>query len=206
MPIIISKPQIKSYYAKLGPLLRDKRNSAYFMLILSLFALSFFGIFAIKPTLQTITQLQREITDNNLVYEKLKEKNRNLLTLQSEYKQIEQDLPVVYAALPEQVDAPTFLLKVRTLVNTHNLSVTNLSLGKSSLSGQENVDKKTTNSVTFNLSVSGSYQNIKQFLNELTSLDRLVTLNTIEITPNSSETGENKLSIQISGSIYTLFD
>lgn len=205
MPITIKNLPIKSYYAKIAPILQERRASAYFMLILSLFALSFFGSFAIGPTLQTITQLQRQTVDSNVVYDKLKEKNKNLLILQSEYKKIEKDLPTIYGALPRTVDAPTFLLKVRTLINRHNITVTSLQLGKSTLSKGEG-DNPASSASTFSLIASGTYKDIEKFLTDLMHVDRLVTLSSIELTTSDVGGNTEQLTLGISGNIYTLFD
>lgn len=205
MPIIISRSRIKSYYVKFAPVLQDARASAYFMLILSLFSLSFFGGFAIRPTLETITQLQRQINDSQVVYDKLKEKNKNLLTLQSEYKKIEKDLPTIYAALPRTVDAPTFLLKVRTLASAYNITIVSLQLGKSPLSGQED-SKQISNPSAFSLTAGGAYKDMEKFLTDLAHLDRLVTLSSIELTTSGVGSNINELTLQLSGNIYTLFD
>lgn len=203
MPILIDNKRLKSYYSKINPILRDERNIAYFMLILSLFSLSFFGAFALKPTLETITHLQKEVADSNKVYQSLQTKNKNLLILQDEYKKIQADLPIIYDVLPNQVNAPTFLLKVRTLATLNNLQITNLQIAKSPLSESENTNKAVAS--VFSLTATGPYKNINDFLKRLSTLDRIVTFSNIGITPGTSGTSDI-LTLKLTGKIYTLFD
>lgn len=203
MPILINNPRLQNYYNKIRPVLRDARVSAYFMLILSLFSISFFGIFAINPTLKTIAQLQKETADSQEAYKKLQEKNRNLLVLQGEYRKIESDLPLVYAALPKEVSAPIFLLKIRTLAKSNNLELSNLLVSKSPLS---EVQEGELTAIAFSLTASGKYQDINSFLGSLTKLDRIVGFNSLEITPAAMTEGAESLTLGVSGKIYTLFE
>lgn len=204
MPILINNKTLKSYYSKIDPILRNDRNLAYFMLILSLFSLSFFGVFALKPTIETIVHLQKEIVDSKDVYQKLQTKSKNLLILQGKYQELEKDLPLVFTALPEAVNAPTFLLKVRTLATLNNIKITNLQIAKSPLS-QTEVNRKPVASV-FVLTATGSYKDINDFLVNLSTLDRVVTFSNIGITPGTLEGGTNALILKFTGKIYTLFN
>lgn len=204
MPILINNPRIRNYYKKLRPLFEDPRASAYFMLILSLFTLSFFGAFAIKPALGTITQLRKELADSQEVSQKLQEKNKNLLKLQMEYQELEPDLPLVLSALPQQVEAPTLLLKVRALATLNNLQITGLQFAKSSLSEIPGSSQSVTLSSTFSLTATGTYQNINKFLADLASLDRIITFNKLGITRSISG-GLDSLTLQFTGKAYHLF-
>lgn len=206
MPILIDNPyynRFRNYYRKIRPKIEDRQTSAYFMLILSFFSLSFFGIFAIRPTLQTITQLQKETSDSKDVLRKLQEKKGNLLKLQAQYRTLENDIPIVYTALPNQIEAPSFLLKMRTLANLNTLSINSLQIAKSPLSR----DKTNLSPIfsTFNLTASGSYKNINNFLVGLTSLDRIATFDNIEVLRGRA-TQDDNLTLQLTGKIYALFD
>lgn len=203
MPILINNPRIRNYYKKLRPLFEDPRASAYFILILSLFTLSFFGAFAIKPALGTITQLRRELTDSQEVSQKLQEKNKNLLKLQREYQKVEPDLPLVFSALPQQVEAPTLLLKVRALATFNNLEIQGLQFAKSPLSEVPGGSQVPPSS-NFSLTATGTYQNINKFLADLASLDRIITFNKLGITRSIG--GElDSLTLQFIGKVYHLF-
>lgn len=201
MAILIDNSRLKTYYNKLRPVLRNKNAPAYFMLTLSLLSLSFFGAFAIRPTLSTIAELQKQISDSKDAYKSLQEKRANLLILQSEYKNIEQDIPIVLAALPNKVDAPIFLLKVRSVAALNNITISNLGVLKSPLSE----DKKTNEPIssTFNLTATGSYRNLNNFLSDIATLDRIITFSNIGFKARS---GGETLTLQLTSKIYTLFD
>lgn len=200
MAILIDRGRLKNYYNRLRPVLRTKNAPAYFMLTLSLLSLSFFGAFAIRPTLNTITELQKQISDSKDVYKSLQEKKKNLLILQSEYKTVEEDVPIVIAAIPTQVNAPTFLLKVKTLATLNNVTISSLVVSKSPLSEEKNQEPVSS---AFNLTAIGGYKDLNNFLVGLAKLDRLVTFENIGLKARS---GGETLTLQLAGKIYTLFD
>src|SRR3989344_5000597 len=75
---------------------QKKSITAYAYIILTLFTVSFFGIFAITPTLTTIGNLNRQYEDSKLVYEALNKKLSSLQLLDFQYKEIQPDLPAIY--------------------------------------------------------------------------------------------------------------
>lgn len=203
MAILVSRAQLGKFYTKGQEFIRDKQNSAYFMLVLSFFALSFFGTFAMRPTVKTIIELERQISDGLDVHKKLQEKNKNLLTLQEEYKRIENDIPIILAAFPSQVDAPNFILKLRTLAVLANLQIKTIQVSKSPLfkEGANN-----TLAAPFSFTASGKYEDINRFLVDISVLDRIVTFDNIEVTPSSGLPGQNLFILQLGGKIYSLFN
>src|SRR4051794_1976618 len=81
-------------YLKLLPSIHDERTQLITMLIFTFVALSFFGLFAINPTLSTIVELKKELSDSQFVDQQLTNKINNLESLQQRYNLLGPDLPV----------------------------------------------------------------------------------------------------------------
>ncbi len=93
-------------YLKLLPNFHEENTRIITTLILTFLAMSFFGIFAINPTLSTIVTLKKQLADSQLVHEKLGTKINNLSSLQQQYTQLSSELPVVFEAIPQTAQAP----------------------------------------------------------------------------------------------------
>ena len=62
----------KEKYLGFLPDLKKEKTQKYSSIIFSLVSLSFFGIFAINPTLSTIAKLKKELSDTKFVEEQLR--------------------------------------------------------------------------------------------------------------------------------------
>lgn len=93
----------RSRYSKqLKSLSKEPVAQASLALILSLLTVSFFGIFAIKPTLVTIAELMRTIKDKKEVNGLLQAKIEALTMAQANYERIKPDLGEVEKMLPQE--------------------------------------------------------------------------------------------------------
>lgn len=115
-------------YLKLLPNMQKENTRIITTLILTFFAMSFFGIFAINPTLSTIVTLQKQLADSELVYEKLKTKITTLSSLQQQYANLQADLPVVMEAIPKIPDAPLLTAQIHGLAKQRNIKITSFSI------------------------------------------------------------------------------
>src|SRR3989344_8503364 len=110
----IPKYNIRSVFTKINknkyfeylPDLKKEKTQKYSSIIFSLISLSFFGLFAINPTLSTIAKLKKELSDAKFVDSELAEKIANLSSLQEKYNIVEQDIPFVLAAVPKNPQIP----------------------------------------------------------------------------------------------------
>src|SRR3989344_147063 len=116
----------KSRYFEIVPKFQQERVQNYTTLVLTIIALIFFGLFAINPTISTITNLQRQLDDSRLVYQKLSEKRANLLTLQQAYTSLENDLPYLFAAIPEKPTLTLLIGQLQALAKDKNLTLSRI--------------------------------------------------------------------------------
>jgi len=188
--------EYKKYYLKVRELSKEPLAQTSFVLIASLLTVSFFGIFAIKPTLTTIADLLTEIKDKKEINQKLQAKIIALDRVETAYGQIKPKLGVVDKALPQKPEVAQLEQEIEYLIYKNNLLLTSAGFGSFVVVGEEGEDKKEeTNKklkeeaeqetlggevkgLPFNLVTGGSYENIKSFLEDLENLDRLVIIET----------------------------
>ncbi|MBL7159796.1 type 4a pilus biogenesis protein PilO [Candidatus Microgenomates bacterium] len=164
------------------------------MFILSFLTMSFFGIFAIKPTLQTITQLRREITDSQLVNDALEQKIITQSQLKEEFKKIEKDLPLISKALPSEPSFSFFLQDLEDLAQETETTVSGVKINSVDLTKKET---KSSISVSSSFALSGDYSACKNFLERLLNNSRLYTVDRFEIRSNPTGIKTIKLDLGI---------
>lgn len=201
----ISANRYKRYYSLLSPIISTEKARAYTMFTLSLLALSFFGFFAISPTLTTIAELRKKVYDAQVVDTKLQNKITNLSQLQKAYPTIQGDIPIIYDALPPQARPANLLGKINALTTRYNITLSSLQVQQAPLSPNKPLQAQP---FVFVLSGNGTYENIYSFLKSLTGFDRVVTIDNFSIskTAGNSPALAQNLSFSIKGTAYTLFE
>ena len=186
-------------YLKLLPNLDDKTTQSYTMLGFTLVALSFLGIFAIYPTLSTITELKRILADLQFVNQQLQIKSQNLSTLQQKYQSLTGDLPVVLQAMPEKPEASKIVAQLNALLSESRLKPTSIRTYGVELTPDKKVPVNQAASFVFSLEAEGTYNDMLVFIQRLTHIDRIITLEQISI---SREGGTGVVMLSLRGRGY----
>jgi Tfp pilus assembly protein PilO len=168
-------------YLKLLPNLSDKKIQLYTMLAFTLAAMSFFGIFAINPTLSTIAELNRQLKDLRDVKDKLIIKVQNLTTLQEKYQSLTGDLPVVFDAMPQKPEVPKLLAQINGVLSRSNLQSTSLRTYGVEITPGKQISSERAASFVFSLEAEGTYEDIISFIQKVTHINRLITIETVSI-------------------------
>jgi len=192
-----SRIHYRRYYHIVEPYLKTKRAAAYLMLFLSLLALSFFGSFAIRPTLTTITQLKRQIKDSQFVDKKLDEKMDQLVQAKNDYQLVSSIIPKVYQALPKKPEVTMLLKELERLAKESDATISALSF--QSISYSKTGEENKLSAIDFSLTLKGEYFPIREFFNGLSKTKRIITLESFKIAPQSEE---KILSLYLKGKAY----
>lgn len=186
-------------YDRVKPLASEK-NSSYLMAILSFATLSFFGVFAIRPTILTAFTLHKDIQDLRVLNQRYENKITDVVRAQSEYEQIRDDIPLIYETLPKTPRFPQLIKTLETIATSSSLRIETLQMDPQPIAPI--VDKKGLTDFNVQLKLSGSYQNAYTFLNTLLSNQRLVSIKTMDLTQGEG-TDSAQLTIDFSlGSYY----
>lgn len=187
-------------YLDLIPDFKQEKTKKYTFIILTLVASILLVVFALSPTISTISSLQKQLEDDKFVEQRLSEKINNLSLLQQAYANIQNDLPIVLSAVPEKSEAPVLLADIQALAKENNLILSNFQTLPVEISENATSTKK-FNSFDFNLNIKGEYQNMLNFLNELVNFQRITTVNNITIS-KIVEINITNLQLNIRGTAY----
>lgn len=177
----LSKKKYMSYIRSL-PDFRNEKTLMYGTLILTIAAISFFGIFAVTPTLSTIFELQKKHTDLKFVNEQLETKNTNLSLLQERYNQLAPNLSILNAAIPEKAQVSVLLGQVQSLAEKNNLTIRQLRAEGVELASEEPTSEELVESFTVTLDASATYDQLTAFYNDMVRFDRIITITSITTT------------------------
>ena len=176
----------RRYFTDLGRFHQTKKTRVYTGIILSLLTVTFFVIFAIKPTLTTITQLVKQTKDQKLVVSELEKKIVSLSQAQNEYLAVESDLYLVDQALPQEPEAPLLIKQLETLAYQSGVNISRLRLSEVNLK-KTDTPKTEKQSLSFNFTAFGNYANLKNFLSSLSSLRRIIIVESFSFQKSTGE-------------------
>ncbi len=185
---------------KVLPNMKQQTTQAYFTLALTFAAITIFGLFAINPTLQTISQLKKQLSDNELVLAKMIEKSNNLASLQLTYNSIQSDVPLLFAAVPKDPAAPTFLGQIQALATNNQVVVTSMQSLQVDLTKQKTPAADA--SYAFTLNVQGAYEQLVTFVADLSSFERIVTFENVNFASAQDEKGTKVVKVSIRGRAF----
>lgn len=179
----------KRYYQSLEPEFTKPATRAYTAIIFSFLVVSLFSWYAIRPTMQTIFTLKREIADKTEINKKMEEKISALIEAQAAYQQVEQNLPLIDQALPIQSDALRGARDVQAIAAESQVTVTALSIAAIPLSpdtgpgtGIKTAPDKLAN-FPVSVSVTGSYPDIKNFIRGIYNGRRIMHIDSMLFSP-----------------------
>lgn len=162
------------YFIGAKALYKKKKTRVYTSIILSILTVAFFGFFAIRPTLVTISGLLKEIKDKKAVVEQMDQKINNLTKAQINYSRIANELNLVGESLPQDPALPILIKQLESLARLSSVNLESIRYEKTNLQGE--LAKEESQATSFNIALTGSYQNLKQFLNSLDTLRRIISV------------------------------
>ncbi len=179
MKITLKTENYEKYYKALLPHLKKDKNQKYLTVFLTIGVSIFFILFAINPTLSTIAKLKKEISDNRQLDEKLTQKIENLSSLGSAYEEIQDDLPYIEAAIPKKPEAPTLIAQIQSLAKEAGVSTNSIQVSPMNLIVSES---SRGSMFVFSISAEGQYNDFSRFLSYLITMQRALTIESVQIT------------------------
>ena len=173
-----------------------KRIVSYGYIILTLFAISFFGAFAIAPTLSTISNLNKQYEDNKLILTRLNTKLSALQSLDKQYKDLESDLPSIYQAIPKSTKIPQLTRQIENIAASENVTITKLTFG--TIEVFPNQKNASIYSFAFNVTAQGGQVEINNFISSIINFERIIGIDRVITGQNE----EKAYTVQITGRAY----
>jgi len=198
----------KEYFLNVLNIYKQKEDLRMFLeILLSLATVSFFGAFALRPTLVTIAALLTEINSKEEIVAKLDTKIQNLSLATSLMESETARLPLIEDAVPVSASPETFVRQFEGLAAKNGINLLGVSLGQATLLGEvkkappeEGVTPLPEDAlgISFSISLSGNYPELLGFLTDLEKLRRPLAIDTTGITTTQRDEGK-VLVILVSG-------
>lgn len=182
-------------YLKLLPDFHKENTQLMTMLIFTFSALSFFAIFAINPTLSTIVELQKQLTDSEFTHQQLKTKIDALSQLQNHYATLETDLPVIQEAIPTNADVPISTAQIRALAKKYKQTIRTMRVNEVVLAS-ERLKTAKVSSFVFQVETTGAYEDMMRFAKAIGNLNRIMVVESLTIDKDSQT---DQIVMQIRG-------
>lgn len=172
----------------------DKKNTSYFTATLSLFCLSFFGVFAIRPTLITASTLIKSINELRRINTDYENKINTIIKAQTEYERIRKNIRLIYSAIPANPSFPQLAKKLEEFATVSGISITQIRIDDISVSDLPPSDKLLK--YGFSLTALGDYHSINEFLHRLNNWKRIVNVQYIDLSLDSTSGARLKISLK----------
>lgn len=180
--------RFRRYYQQLAPVWQKSKISASTATVFSFLAVSLFAWYAVRPTAQTILYLRREIQDKTIVNQQMEDKINKLIEVQSEYEALQDKLSLVTQAIPNAPEATELAIQLQNLASVSSASISALQVPGVPLSaeatpGAKLAPPKSLAEYSIQAALSGSYGAVKSFLDGLLTLRRILTIESMRISP-----------------------
>lgn len=167
-------------------------------LIFTVLAVIFFAVFAIRPTLLTMSTLIKEIDDKNTLNQQLIQKIASLSTVQTQYLNSQERLKVLDTALPSSPNLLNAVLLIEKVASDNNLAI--LSLEDKQVPKEDPpgtlFEQKVRLSTPIKVVVTGSYPAISQFVEGLRNLRREMVVESVSFSL-SDGAGKKQLAANV---------
>lgn len=184
--------QYKKYYQQLEPMLAKPKTRTYSTVIFFFLVVALFSWYAIRPTIQTILYLRREIIDKKEINEKMDTKINALIQAQALLENVQTKLPLAADAIPQNPEAIDVVRIIRDLASQAGASISAIQVSavpvivesSASASSKALAVKNVEFSIT--ASIEGTYQTLSSFFTNLISMRRVFVIDSLTFSTNKS--------------------
>lgn len=191
----IFKKLKENKYLELLPDLKQEKTQKFTTIVLTLIALSFFGIFAINPTISTIVSLKKQLSDSQFTEQQLRQKIENLSSLGQQYQTMQQDIPYIMASLPTDPEISLLIGQIQSISRNSGVQLTGVQTLQVEIVTPKTSQKKYS-TFSFSVSTEGSYENTSRFISSLINMQRVVSLDIIALNKKADQSGIIQLNIK----------
>lgn len=197
MAASIRQSQYQKYMLNIVALYQRRADlKAYTEILLSIAAVIFFIIFAIKPTVVTIANLIVKINSEQQTSDQMTTKINNLTAAQGIFNQQTGNINFLNQAVPNGPDVATYIRQIEGVIKRDGLAP--ITIG----SGDVNIVTPTATASAQKLiatvSVSGSYDQLTTFINDIETLRRPAIIGKLDFSLTEVSQGQQGLTLTIS--------
>jgi len=195
--------QYRKYYHNLEPIIQKPKTKLYSTIIFFFLVVALFGWYAIKPTIQTILYLRREIVDKQAINKKMDEKIDALVQAQTNLDTIQKHLVYLSDALPPNANAVDAARQLQTVTKTTIASLSALQIAsvpiltESSGSAGTKTTESKYNDFPITLSLVGPYTDLSTILYGILGMRRIFRIDSMTFSQEKESVGAPSNNIQL---------
>lgn len=156
--------------------------------ILSVFAVAFLLLVAVRPTLATVAELRKKIEDYEIVDKKLSNKINQLTRAEKNLRENSASLYLFEKAVPNNFDYAGLAKRIEIVAVEEGVILESLNFSRVDITGEEVTDEKKDKKKSFIegeftlvFSLNGEEVKIVSFLEKIEKLDRVIKLENVLI-------------------------
>lgn len=195
-------PKASRYFIYIKPVIQNPTLRSAAPHIFSLVSIIIFTLFALKPTISTILNLQKDIDNNREVYAALEQKGRNL----TEGKRNLENLGTetnnkIKGSIPDQANVTSLINSLKSSID-REASIAALQIQPVTIydASVKPGDQFSTAEIEFSLSVRGNFSQLVKTIDGLHKSSRLIELRAVTI----SKQQEGSPVLSVTGKGYYL--
>lgn len=168
------------YYTYIKPLVSSQVVKSYGVWTLSALTIIIFIIFAIKPTVETISALQQKLEISKQTLEKVNQKAQNLQQGRQNYEQLgPATITKINLAVPTQISLKSLIEPLEQAARVNQASISALQIEPVTISQKEQNQSLTLDKIKFTFNIEGSFTNLLKLLQQLQKSSRLISIDSI---------------------------
>ena len=162
-------------------------------LFFTIAATIFFALFAIRPTILTMTELVKEIEDKENALDALNKKVAALSSVQNEYFSLQNQFFLLDEAVPDKITFKTILQTIEKTASDMKITISTLQIKEVPFASLEEVvfTKKNPTVIDLTVNVSGSYTEVRDFIDRLSNLRPLFTIDSVSVSTAGTDQTES---------------
>lgn len=167
-------------------------------------AIIFFALFAIRPTIITMTELVKEIEDKEKLSDGLGKKVTTLSSVSQEYFALQDRLVFVEEVIPEDPNPQRSLKVIEKIASDNSLSITSLQLQEIPQTPDASVSFSQKEPLTLAVAatIEGEYLSIRKFIDDLVQTRPLITVESIAFTQSLDSEENQRLSANLAITLH----
>lgn len=195
---------------------KEEKTWYYVEVILTLFTISFFAIFAIRPAVVTISGLVGEINRKEELSKKMGQKINSVIVAQEQYALVQENWKLLASFLPSEFDFPEAIAQVAGSAQENEISINNLQfdnmsfvsqnvLSKSKPETLSEIESKNLKAISFSFNSRSELDSLKTYLPQLMGSRRWTKIDSYQLSKSDSKKEEERSGINLSIDGYWLF-
>lgn len=184
---------------------KEEKTWYYVEVILTLFTISFFIIFAVRPAVVTISGLVGEINRKEELSQKMKQKINSVVVAQEQYGVVQENWELLASFLPSDFDLPQAIAQVAGSAQEDNVRLGGLTFDDLDFVNQDVLAKKRPDTLkemgnknlealSFSFNSQSDLEILKKYLSRLKQARRWTQIDSYQLSKSSSKKDEEESS------------